>query len=48
MSSKYIPAAGYDDKNSKDISPKKDTSSISSTGQLNDSQWGKYLSIAND
>lgn len=27
MSSKYIPGVGYDDRNIKDISPKKDTTS---------------------
>lgn len=47
MSSKYIPGAGYDDRNNKDVSPKKETSGLS-TGQPNDSQWNKYLSISND
>lgn len=48
MSSKYIPGSGFDDRNAKDVSPRKDVSSGVPTGQSNDSQWGKYLSIAND
>lgn len=48
MSSKYIPGAGYEDKNSKDISPKKDVASSGINNQGNDSQWSKYLSLAND
>lgn len=48
MSSKYIPGSGFDDRNAKDVSPRKETTSGTTTGQSNDSQWGKYLSIAND
>lgn len=48
MSSKYIPGSGFDDRNAKDVSPRKETTSGTTTGQSNDSQWSKYLSIAND
>lgn len=48
MSSKYIPGSGFDDRNAKDVSPKKDATSSTPTGQSNDSHWGKFLSIAND
>ena len=48
MSSKYIPGSGFDDRNTKDVSPRKDVASSASTGQSNDSQWNKFLSSAND
>lgn len=48
MSSKYIPGAGYDDKSTKDVSPKKENISGVSAGQSNDSQWSKYFAMTSD